>query len=175
MKELEPLLDAIAVKKGWRCVLISPHFKAARRLNWPTTDLPCRKKVDFAESELSVTFNHWQLLRDLSTIRKLTEQDISDCLSHSFAHLVLNQLGSQPHLSSNLLSITGYSQKFTQLYSNPAAVGDALFSHANEVQGSLPIALIINLLLQSSICTSNIDECAEMLDHMLDTLIEEKQ
>ena len=177
-EDLEPLLDAIAAKNGWRFVLISLHFKAARRLNWPTTDLLRRKTTEFVESELSVTLNQWPLVRDLITVGKLTEQETADCLSRSFAHLVLNQLGSQPNPSSNLLSITDYSQKFTeftQLCSNPAAVGDALFSRAKEMQGSQPIAIIVNLLLHSSICTSDIDECAEMLDHMLDTLIEEKQ
>lgn len=123
--------------------------------------------------------NHWPLVRDLITVGKLTEQDTADYSSHSFVHLVLNQLGSRPRPSSNLLSITGYLHKFTkfiQLCSNTAAVGDVLLSHAKEMQGSHSIAIIVNFLhYHSSICTSDIDECVEMLDNMLDTFIEEKQ
>ena len=179
MKELEPLLDAITVKKGWRCVLISPHFKAARRLDWPTADILRRKKTELFESELLVILNHGLHVMDLITVGKLTEQDTADYSSHSFVHLVLNQLGSRPRPSSNLLSITGYLHKFTkftQLCSNPAAVGDVLLSRAKEMQGSQSNAIIINFLpYHSSICTSDIDECAEILDNMLDQFIEEKQ
>ena len=94
-EDLEPLLDTIAAKKGWMFVLISLHFKAARRLNWTTTDLLRRKKTDFVESGLSVTLNHLPLLRDLNTIRKLTEQDALDCLGHSFAHLFCSHIFHQ--------------------------------------------------------------------------------
>ena len=43
------------------------------------------------------------------------------------------------------------------------------------MQGSQIIAIIVNLLLHSSINAGNIDECAERFNHMLVTLIEEKQ
>ena len=127
-------------------VLISLHFKAARRLNWTTTDLLRRKKTDFVESGLSVTLNHWPLLWDLSTIRKLTEQDALDCLSHSFAHLFCSHIFHQISWASLVIHrsslCSNNSVRILLLSAKPCITckGDAMISaNFNHRQPSPPL------------------------------------
>lgn len=178
VNDIEGLLDAIANKMGWRFGLISLHYKAARRLNWPTTDLLERKTTDFIESELSVTIAQWPIVQSLISFGKLTEQETADALSRSFTNHVIEQLGAHPRSIQGLIPVKDFSEKFdefTKLCNTPSAVGDALFLRAKEIYKSQPIAIVVNILLHSSMCTSDIDECAEMLDHILDDLVEQKQ
>ncbi|EAX91368.1 hypothetical protein TVAG_311190 [Trichomonas vaginalis G3] len=176
--DIEQLLDSISSKMGRRFGLISLHFKACRRLGWPTNDLLKRKTTDFIESELSVTIQQWPIVRNLISFSKLTDEETANSLSKSFTNHVIDQLSSHPKQTQGLLNVKDFSDKFeefTKLCQNPSSVGDHLFQRAKELQGSQPISVIVNLLLHSSMCTSDIDECAEMLDHILDKLVEEKQ
>jgi len=178
LNDLEPLLDAIAAKNEWRFVLISLHYKAAVRLGWPTKDLLKLKTSEFVESELSVRMNQWSLIQELITVGKLNENEVADCLSRAFSNHVVKILSNPSLNDPTYLPIDDYSTKFNEfstLSTKANLVGDALLNRAKELMNSHSYNIVANILLHSSIQASDIDECAELLDLMLDTLTTEKQ
>ena len=175
--DLEPLLDALAAKHGHRFVLISQHYKAAKRLGWNTKDLLNKKTTEFIESELSVQPNQWNLVSELISVGKLTETDIAECLSKSFCNLVIKTINSNYNLSDIYLTID-YSTKFEdfiKLSPNKQLLGDYLFLYAKDLQNKEKIEIIVKIILHSSFCTIDLDEYAELLDSILDILISENK
>lgn len=246
--DLDGLLQSIAKANGWRFVLISLHYKAAKFLNLPTTNLLHRKTSEFVESKLSINTNNWELVRELISTSKMASSEVALCLAHSYANHVQQILSNGQELQPNELSPEDYGDtfmQFTKLCQNPTAVGQKLFeiakggckvqlpspptptsvnqqqqddaksrsklyskipnslnpllnlSTTNEKQAAeraaenaathsvnstentrtkqeiLPVSVVVNLLLHSSLCTTDIDESAELLDALLDELTNE--
>ena len=171
---MESLLDAIAQKNGWRFVLISLHYRAANLLNMPTTNLLHLKTSEFIESQLSVTFDSWPLIRELISISKMSSSEVAVCLGQAFASHVSKFIESNSECPDSMLSPNNYGEKFiefTKLCDNPTAVGESLLDLSKHGQKEKkPLSIVINLLLHSSLCTTDIDESAELLDSLLEEL-----
>lgn len=172
--DMEMLLKNVAKDNGWRFVLISLHYKAANILHWQSHDLLSKTTSEFVKSELPLSFNNWPLVKELISVGKLTVNEAAECLVESFTNHVIKGDAQQ----DGMISIEDYSEKFkeyTSLCENPTVVGAHLFTKAKELKNDQPLPVLVNLLLHSSICTSDIDECAEMLDTLLDSLTNDKQ
>jgi spatacsin len=166
---LQALLDGVAAANGWRFVLISLHYKAAIILGLPTENLLHRKTADFVASPLSLTIEHWPLVRNLIRVAKMAPGDVARCLTDAYlAHVLAPREG--------LLSPDEYGEQFgefTRLCENPNLVGDRLFEVARAKLADLPLSVAVNILLHSALASSDIDDCAELLDSMLDVLTPE--
>ena len=175
---MQALLDSIAEKNEWRFVLIALHYKAAVLLGIPTNNLLHRKTSEFIESQLSVTISEWGLVRDLIHTSKMTTGEVAASLTESLITHVKKTLASGSPAPADQLPIDDYTDKFvefTKLCDCPNVVGEKLFDTVKKTRAELPLAVTVNLLLHSSICTSDIDECAELFDSMLDELTTENQ
>ena len=179
--DLEKLLDAIAADKKWRFVLIALHYKASKRLHIPTQNILKQKTSQLIESELSVTFEHWPLVQQLIKASKMSSQESASALAHSFASHVQSAIAAGTAASTQVdstqsqtvLSINDYGEKFlefTKLCDIPSSIGESLYNIAQKLPETSPLSVKVNLLLHSSLCTPDIDECAETLDALLDTL-----
>lgn len=136
-EDMEGLLQNIAKSNGWRFVLISLHYKAAKLLNLPTTNLLHRKTSEFIESKLAVDTNNWDLIRELITTSKMSSSEVASCLGQAYANHVKETLakGNTTELSPTQLSPDDYDEtfmQFTKLCENPTAVGEKLFDIAKK-------------------------------------------
>lgn len=180
--DMHKLLDSIAddPENGKRFKLISIEYKISTLLNWPTTDILTKKTIDFARSSLPMMTDYWPLLKDLIKLGKLSNAETAQCLVDSFVDAVTGK--TQPS-GSNILSINDYGKSFTDfvnLCETPTFVGERLFIAAKNLQknrqsmsSNISLSAIVNIILHASLFTSDIDECAEMLDSILDQLISE--
>ena len=172
---IEAMLAAIARGNGWRFLLISLHFKACKLLDFDLKDLLRHRTTDFLKSQLPMSMDNWDLVRQLISTGKVPVAEVADCLTESFSNCVT---GESIVTLSNPLSIDDFGDNFlnfAKLCENPAAVGERLFAKAKQLKNEQSLPVLINLLLHSSLCTSDVDECAEMLDSLLDSLTSEKQ
>lgn len=181
---MQKLLDTIAedAENGKRFKLISLQYKAATMLNWPTTEILNKKTEDYLKSSLPMMTDQWPLVKSLISLGKLSAVSTAECLVESFVSAVTGK--SQPK-GPNALSINEYGQSFTDfvnLCETPSFVGERLFESAKNLQKngnqsatSNSLQIIVNIILHASLFTSDIDECADMLDSILDQLISENQ
>jgi len=171
--DLESILDLIAKDKQWRFVLISLHYKAAKRLGYPTNNLLHRQTIEFVQSELSICQDNWQLIHDLIKTSRMSVNESSNALVESFTkHMISCIIGGKAP-KANELSPTDYGERFiefSKLCESSSAVGDSLFEKAKAMPENTPIPVKVNLILHSSLCTTDLDECAEALDSLLDLL-----
>jgi spatacsin len=103
----------------------------------------------------------------------MSSQEAAKSIAKSFAAHVKNCIQNQIGDKDSVLSINEYGEKFTEftkLCDIPSSVGESLFAISQELPSDSPLAVKVNLLLHSSLCTPDIDECAETLDALLDTL-----
>ncbi|OHT13681.1 hypothetical protein TRFO_16115 [Tritrichomonas foetus] len=174
--DMDALLQNIAKQNGWRFVLISLHYRAAKLLDLPTTNLLHRKTSEFIESKLSVTFSSWPLVRELIATCKMAATDVAVCLGRSYAQHLRTTIAAGKECPDNMLNPNDYGEKFlefTKLCDTPTAVGERFFEIAKRGQkgkAKMPLTVTVNLLLHSSLCTTDIDESAEMLDSLLEDL-----
>lgn len=170
--DLEHLLESIARDKQWRFVLISLHYKAAKKLGFQTSNILRQKTSEFIESKLSITFNEWPLVQQLIKASQMTPLESAKSLANAYANHVNNVIVKHQTLPGTI-PIDDYTQNFTdftKLCETPSAIGEQLFQIAQNSSPGTPLAVRVNLLLHSSICTPDIDECAETLDSLIDTL-----
>ena len=175
---MQELLDSIAKNVGWRFVLLSLHHRASVLLGVPTTNLLQRKTADFIESELSVTMDQWDLIRELIQASQMSANEVAAKLAESFVDHVKKVIAMGVPARSNQLAIDNYGEQyleFTKLCNCPNAVGDRLFDIVRKNRQDLSLAVAVNIILHASLCTSDIDECADLCDTLLDTLTNEDQ
>ena len=175
---MQELLDSIAKNVGWRFVLLSLHHRASVLLGVPTTNLLQRKTADFIESELSVTMDQWDLIRELIQASQMSANEVAAKLAESFVDHVKKVIAMGVPARSNQLAIDNYGEQFlefTKLCTCPNAVGDRLFDIVRKNRQDLSLAVAVNIILHASLCTSDIDECADLCDTLLDTLTNEDQ
>lgn len=175
---MQALLDSLARKVGWRFVLLSLHYRASTFLGVPTSNLTRRKTAEFVESSLSVTTDQWPLVRELIQASQMSANQVAASLSASFFEHVKKVISMGVPARQNQLAIDDYGEQyleFTKLCALPNAVGDKLFEIVRKSKQDLPLAVTVNLLLHASTCASDIDECADLCDTLLDTLTNENQ
>jgi spatacsin len=166
LSNMQSLLDSIALQNGWRFTLIALHYKASNILAIP--HVFNRKTSELIESKLSVIPEHWPLVRELLITAKMSVSEVAHSLSQSFFKHV-----SSDDSDPNCLSKTEFSEKFMEfakMCESPHAVGDCLFEIALRKDIVIPNSVKVNLLLHSAVTSSDIDECAEVLDGLLDNL-----
>jgi spatacsin len=173
-KDMPGLLAAIAAQNGWRFPLFSLHYRAAAALNLKATDLLHRKTSEFIESPLAVTIAQWPLVRALVQASKLPIADLAGCLVSAFVAHVTKLLTTVAPPQAAQLSADDYGERFlefTKLCENPGAIGEQLLAIAKSSQAA--IAVRTNLLLHASLCASDLDDCAQALESLLEELTAE--
>lgn len=170
--DLENMLDNVAKNKQWRFVLISLHYKAAKKLNLPTQNILRQKTSEFIESKLSITYSEWPLISQLIKASQMTQQEAAKSLANSYANHVQNVLVKHESIGGTIPvdDYTNNFHDFTKLCDSPSLIGENLFQIAQNLPRGTPLSVRVNLLLHSSTCTPDIDECAETLDSLIDTL-----
>jgi spatacsin len=149
--------------------VISAHFDAATALKWETSDLFALKTADFLRSELSMSRDYWPLVRRIIAFNKLPPADVAACLVDSFANCVIGKSISLPQG----LDVDDYCDDFSaflKLCPDPLLLGDKFFAKAKFFKLDQPVQVQVNLLLHSSLCLADVEECAEVLDGLLDSL-----
>jgi spatacsin len=163
------LLTAIGQRLGGRFERIAAYFEAASILKWATSDLFSWKSADFVRSELSMSMRHWPLVRRIVLSGELTSADIATSLVDSFT----NYLIGKPMLLPEPLNTEDYDHdfgEFTKLSTSRLLMGEKLFAKARFIKLDQSVQVQANLLLHASLCLEEVDECAEMLDTLLDAL-----
>lgn len=174
--DMKTLLNSIATSNGTRYKLIALHYEAAMVMGYPTTGIITKKTVDFIRSPLSLMKDQWPLVKELIMIGKVSNVDTAQALVDSFVNAVI---GKTPISGSNYLQIDDYGPtfiQFAQLCNSTTFVGERLFAAAKvllEEKGKTSLSSIVTIILHASFCTSDIDECAELLDSLLVQLIAE--
>ncbi|OHT04885.1 hypothetical protein TRFO_27566 [Tritrichomonas foetus] len=175
--DMQALLNSIARDNGWRFRLISLHYRAATILKMPTTDLLSRRTIEFINSSLPMMTDQWPLIRDMVKVGKLTAAETAQALVDAFVDAASGK--TKLEKGPNTLSIDDYGEKFvefTKLCETPTFVGDRLFTAAKTLQNENgPVPVIVNIILHASLCTADVDECADVLDGLLTQLTNEKQ
>ena len=132
---MDEFLQAIAESNGWRFVIISLHYKAAKILSLSTKNLLQLKTSDFIQSPLAVDMNHWDLIRSLIKTSKMSSSEVASCLGHSYSEHVKKCLLNGLKNEDTKLKPDDYNEHFIQfikLCDNPAAVGEKLFEIAKK-------------------------------------------
>jgi spatacsin len=163
------LLTTIGRRVGGRFERIAAYFEAASILKWATSDLFSWKSADFVRSELSMSMKHWPLVRRIISFGDLTSADIATSLVDSFT----NYLIGKPVLLPEPLNTEDYEYdfgEFTKLSPNQLLMGEKLFAKARFIKSDQSVQVQTNLLLHASLCLEEVDECAEVLDTLLDAL-----
>ncbi|OHS97504.1 hypothetical protein TRFO_36296 [Tritrichomonas foetus] len=194
----QELLDNIAKGNGWRFQLVALHYRAANIIGLKIDhNFMTIQTVEFLKTKLPLMKNQLNLVRELIKVGRITETETAQYLVESFkTHLLLNStINSNENQSSknseDLLNIDDYGDDFIEFVSlceKPHLVGENLLNLAknnhqntsknesNKVcQSELSISALTSTVLHASLCTNDVDSCAEKLDSYLDKLIHEKQ
>ena len=168
--DTEKLLESISHENGWRFMLISLHFKAAKLLGLNVRDLASYKTTDLLGSQLVMSKENWDLVRNLISAANVRISDVADCLVDAFTKCATGEatvtLGSP-------LSVDDMSddfRSFVKLCGSPTAVGDRLLAKAQQLKAQQPLSVIVNLVLHASFFTTDIDRCAQFLDSLFDSV-----
>jgi spatacsin len=167
----EALLDAIAAAHGSRFVRFANHYKASIALQLSVDKLLIRKTSEFLKSSLSTTPSRWQLVRDLIQDSQLSPTEIAFCLANSFWRL----LGSRP--GKDRLPIDDYDKQFTEfanLGGQPRLLGDQLLLLFEQKNTELAMQQQVGSVLHASLCCSDTERCAEILNGMVRQLVQKR-